>query len=218
MRERGPGRAVTATAPALKGSSWREADSCSVLCGEQLSGCGRRPGPGSGGRRGGSENSPALGSQGVRAAGRGDPGCPRHLLHVQPAGPQRGRGSPGFADSTSPRHRPRPRVRWVAGGSACREAAGSGRALDRGTGSGDGSGPAQGADRRPRPGHPLVRSQAGPDGVTPAAQGVADLNTPSPERRVPSVTEPLGSHPQSGGRGRPLGCPSHDGTQDWGRK
>lgn len=32
--------------------------------------------------------------------GREGPGCPRHLLQVQPAGPQHGHGSPGFADGT----------------------------------------------------------------------------------------------------------------------
>lgn len=145
-----------ATAPALKGSSWREAGGCSVLfCSE----------------------SSFHGVVGVLARGRAAGGvAPRT---AQPWGPRRcgpwgGRARdapgtffrcsrqghstatapPGLPTARAPRHRPRPHVRWVEGGSACSEAAGSGRALDRGTGSGDGSGPARGADKRPRPGQP----------------------------------------------------------------
>lgn len=65
---------------------------------------------------------------------------------------------------------------------------------------------------------PLVRSQAGPDCVTPAARGVADFNSPSPERRVPPDLGNRAIREPSPERGRPLGCPSHDVTQDWGRR
>lgn len=46
---------------------------------------------------------------------------------------------------------------------------------------------------------PLVRSQAGPDCVTPAAPGVADFHLPSPERRVPPDlgNRAIGEPPQS---------------------